>query len=122
MSGWGSPCGCARADRSAACGMPFSGLPSSTVPSASLCPWPSALIPRVPSKEHSALAEAFGFKQAEELAVLGVRGPFDGAWTLLRLRVRKVVLRVRLHCQSQDPKATASVSGGAPFLLGCWLC
>ena len=55
-----------------------------------------ALIPRVPSKEHSALAEAFGFKQAEELEVLGVRAPFDGAWTLLRLRVRKVVLRVRL--------------------------
>ena len=55
-----------------------------------------AIIPRVPSKEHSALAEAFGFKQAEELEVLGVRAPFDGAWTLLRLRVRKVVLRVRL--------------------------
>ena len=80
-----------------------------------------SIIPRVPSKEHSALAEAFGFKQAEELEVLGVRAPFDGAWTVLRLRVCKVVLRVRLLGWATANRKIQK-HGGAPFLLGCWLC
>ena len=60
-----------------------------------------AVIPRTPTREHSALAEAFGFKEAAELEVLGVCAPFSGDWTLLRLRVRKVALPTWVgHCQS----------------------